>query len=321
MSRVTSQAVPPSLLMEYQRLFRTTDLSDPLGRLISLNPTVRAGEGEAENSPNVRTARTAAQWLTDQWLPGAATSVRADFFAARKAEILAGSYPSTYWWTPAPTSDMTEYCAPIFQEVLTPENSSINPLYWDETRKPQRCAYQDVHHSYATPSPPGTEQNPAPGWKGSITAGIWRDQYHAQRRRYYTLPITVRRYTTHPVLLDLTAAIQATASTRGHRHWFTLALKVWPGLRGPEKGATFLYVTDDRYLTAIPPADLNGWSHSLSRRLIRPAMDYINVSWSNATTLTVRAATVPARGYYFARNDAVTVYHQIALTLAIAKAP
>lgn len=321
MSRVISQAVPPSLLAEYQRLFRTTDSTDPRGRLIKLNTGVRAAQAESDQDPNTFAASDAAQWLTDQWVPTAIPSVRAEFFAARKAEILAGSYPGTYWWTPAPASDVTEYCLPTFLEIITPENSTLNPLYWDETRQPQRCIYHDVDHRYTTPDPPGTEQNPAPSWKGSVGNGIWQDAYHAQRLRNYNLPIELTYLSDRPLLLDLNATIQASASTRGHRNWFSLCIEIYNRPPGTSSEAVFLNADKDRYLSSIPPADPNGWSHTVTRRLLRRARDYWRRKGYGENKISVSVATTPGRGYYFARNDLVTVFHQIGLTVALAKKP
>lgn len=322
MALVDDQDVPPSLLQAYATLLARQKTGVATETKAGILPSVRQPKPAKPQTARERFASYAAGWLRDAWLPNASVAERSVFFADRRAELLAGTFPTDWWYPCSLIEDKTEYCVP----AVNPFEGDWDPNYNDPLRQPSSCIYQDASKVYNTPSPPGTESEPSPSWKGVVIDSIWRDLYHAQRRVKFALQYAMVKKDPRPVGLKVEATITATATVRGNRNWFALIAQPWfhRSIENllPKRAAQTHWAYEDGYPYAIPDADPNGWTHQVTRTLIRAGQD--KAIWSddsNLTRLSLRLAAPPSSGRYGSRNDNVSVYHTLVATAAQAKAP
>jgi hypothetical protein len=230
-------------------------------------------------------------------------------------------------------SDQTERATPTVRAWI----KTWNPAYWDPLRQPSVCIYKYPSSTYATPSGRGTAQQPAPGWAGSVHGVQWQDDWMAQRKITFALPIQMSKPPSRvigqppppaprPVAILADITIEANATVRGNRTWFSLttAPTYWHNygwdLSNPLMFS--LWNRDDGYPYEIPGDAQGGWVNSIERRVIRSG--YHLARWStksNCDRCAVRIATPPSLGMYYSRNDAVSVYHHGSVALYIAKGP
>lgn len=322
MAIVNNQEVPPSLLAAYQDLLLTLKHPGIDNDKVGLHPSVRYPRPSEIETARERFASYAAGWLRDAWLPNATAAERSAFFAARRAELLAGTFPADWWAAASLVEDKTEYCVP----EVGPFRGDWDPAYTDPLRQPSSCVFVNASKVYNTPSPPGTESEPSPSWKGTVIDTVWRDLYHAQRRVKFALTYAMIEKDPRPVGLRVDATISATATVRGNRNWFALIAQPYFHFTNTSfmttKAAVTRWAYEDGYPFELPGDAPGGWSHPLTRTLIRAAQD--KAKWygtSNLTRLTVRLSSPPSLGRYGSRNDDVSVFHTFTATVAQAKSP
>lgn len=322
MAQVKNQSVPPSLIDDYERLVGNAKTQSGQIKQARIRPSVRRPDPPDPQRTDAEFAGRAAAWLRDAWLPNGSSAERSQFYADRRGEILSGTFQTNYWAMAAQIADYTERCVP----AVTAYEGDWNPAYFDPLRQPSTCTYTDVSNVYNTPPAPGTESQPAPGWKGTVIGGIWRDMYHAQRRLVFSLPFVVAEDEPRPIALRIAANISATATIRGNRNWFVVIVKpvYHRNTQTPflEKGACVHWARADGYPYAIPEDDPGGWSYAKTRAFTRNgARHAVYEAKTGMNRLSLRVATPPSLGLYGSRNDAVEVYHDITATVALAKPP
>ena len=308
MAHVTGQEVPPSLLDTYQRALKNGTNITGSYIIASANPTARAAQRAGDQGELAKFAGVAAGWLVNRWLPNADRGSRSSFYRARRAEIVAGNFDAEFWAPAVMFSDTSEHATPW----VVAYTGAWNPTYWDNLRKPTKCDYRDIDSSYPTPEGEGTESAPAPGWKGTVINSYWQDLYHVQRRLTFTLQHGITKTDQRPVAIMLDWTIEAAATVRGSKNWFTLI--VHPIFHktnqspATKKGACVRWARADQYYTAIPSENASGWEFSANHRTARDARRYATfMDSSPCTRLSLRIASPPSLGFYGSRNDDVTV--------------
>lgn len=203
----------------------------------------------------------------------------------------------------------------------------INGVYDDHLRIKTKCLYGNWTKSYNTPVGVGTEDNPRPGWKGTVIDQIWRDLWFAQRRLVYSLPVSISLANRRPILIDCQSEVSGTASFRVNSIWY--ARTVWPMLFN-ETSRPFVFskylITNWRTTDVVPMelvSDSDQYFHCTdSKRILRTAYEK---NWETIATaynrLGLVIATPPSRGLYFARNDNVQVSHNETVNVLIGKTP
>ena len=254
---------------------------------------------------------SASNWLCDRWLDHPDPDSRSGFYNERAVEIREATFNPTYWQEAMKLEDVTEYATP----TITAYKGTANPNYSDATHQPTTCTYKDLSFTYATPTVPGTEEHPAPGWKGTTIDMYWRDLWHAQRRVTFALPITMTKTDTRPVVVVVFMAITAQATIRGNRNWYAVAIdktfQQQAEIAKLKDGAITHWNRRRGYNFALPPDDPNGWQNIIYRDFIEDARYRVNkMQDANITKLMLRIATAPSLGFYGSRNDNVRVWHQ-----------
>jgi hypothetical protein len=319
MAKINTQTIPPSLLAGYTKVFTVGNPSIFGFKKVGVTGTARLPQSGHVSKPTLALQLEAAKWLVEQWQP----LNRSLFYVERLAEIKAFDFNETYWHTITPLRDTTEWGAPTISAYEGP----INGVYDDPLRIKTKCVYGNWTKSYNTPVGVGTEENPRPGWKGTVIDQIWRDLWFAQRRLVYGLPVTINLANRRPILIDCQSEVSGTASFRVNSIWY--ARTVWPKLFN-ETGTPFVF---DKYLitqwrnTDIVPMELDSDSGQYfhctdSKRILRTAYEK---NWETIATaynrLGLVIATPPSRGLYFARNDNVQVTHNETVNVLIGKTP
>lgn len=319
MATVTDPLIPPSLADRLGHILKATGPNQ-----IGINPRARYPAPDPGPALPVAILIRAANWLADQWQGPAQSYDRSRFYAQRLDELRAGQFPAAYWQAATPILDRTNKSTPISSE---PWNGPINPAYTDPNRLPTDCRYRHTGDAYLTPAGDGTETFPAPGWRGEVNAGYFRDIWHAQQTFAFTLPTPLDQESRRPILVHTTTAIEATATTRGNWTWFTVEIAGrWlqvgelPAIWGDR---TLAYWTSAlQSPIALPDANPNGWSYATTLQRIQDAWrDNAAKSYLAYSGLQLNLATPPSKGRYYARNDAVRVTHHSTCAVYQAKDP
>lgn len=308
MARVHGQAVPPSLIEVYQDTIKNGTPSVGTHVLASANPTARTARQQKDQTPLANFASNTATWLTDRWLKSADRGSRSSFYRARRAEIMAGNFDASFWAAGVMFSDTTELCVP----AVYPYTGTWNPTYWDDIRKPTRCEYRDISMTYPTPEGEGTGEEPAPGWRGAVINTEWRDLYHAQRRITFELQHGITAGDGRPVAIMLDWAIDAEATIRGNKNWFTLIVHpifhIADHQHSTQKAACARWAREDQYRKSIPGDAVGGWEYSANHRTARDGRKFAEFGSDQACNrLSLRIASAPSLGIYGSRNDEVAV--------------
>lgn len=308
MAKVRGQNVPPSIMTQFAAVLKGGFYELHNYTIDGVNPKATSARKKEDTTETARFATATATWMVEKWAKTADRGTRSRFYGARRAEVIRGNFDAEYWAECVMFSDTTELCMP----QVDPFDGEWNPAYWDETRQPTRCKYRDIANAYPTPEGEGTEENPAPGWGGTVIESKWRDLYLAQRRIDFTLPQEVAEGDGRPVAILLDWTIEANATVRGNKNWFTLI--VHPIFRtaswapATEKGACARWAREDQYSRQIPGDAPGGWNHSVSHRYARDGRKFAEFySKEHCNRLSVRIASPPSLGIYGSRNDAVAV--------------
>lgn len=308
MAKVAGQTVPPSLLDAFGKCVKG-GVSEIDGYTIDgINPRAVRARKKEDATAAARFASSAAAWLTDRWRKTADRGSRSRFYSARRSEVIRGIFDAEFWAAGVMFSDTTELSYP----TVKPYPAEWNPAYWDDLRQPTKCDFSDIASIYPTPADDGTPSAPAPGWKGTVIDSKWRDLYQAQRRLDFTLQHGITQDDGRPVAIRLDWTIEAEATTRGNKNWFTLI--VHPIFRttawqpATVKGALARWAHEDQFAKQIPGEESGGWSHSERHRYTRDARTLAEF-YSNQPCgiLTLRIASPPSLGMYGSRNDDVAV--------------
>lgn len=255
-------------------------------------------------------AKAGATWLANTWVGQQKAAGWSAFYADRFNEIITRCTTAPYWRSLETEWDKTAIAYP---EVL-PFNGTINPAYDDPFRQPTDCRYNAYSRLYDTPTYPSYGADKSPGWAGEVDAGFFKDSWHTTRIIAFTIPTAQRNDTRRPAILHITAAITATATTRGNAIWFTVGTKSriensgWtPGV-SDKPGAH--YKKTWQFTREIPGPSLGGWTHEESIEVWRYG------SWrtlerqpTSGQIVIVEIGTPPSLGRYYALNDSVYVLH------------
>lgn len=320
MAKVRGQHVPPSMVTQFAAVLKG-GLYEFDGIVIDgVNPKATSARKKEDQTETARFATATATWMVERWVKTADRGTRSRFYSARRAEVIRGNFDADYWGECVTLSDTSELCAPL----VVPFAGDWNPTYWDEARQPTRCKYRDIARAYPTPEGEGTEEDPAPGWKGAVIDSKWRDLYHVQRRIDFELPQEVADGDGRPVAIMLDWNIEASATVRGNKNWFVLI--VHPIFRtqswepATEKGACARWASEDQYSRQIPGDEPGGWNHSVLHRYARDGRKFAEFySKEHCNRLSVRIASPPSLGIYGSRNDAVTVRNVGTVAAYVAK--
>lgn len=308
MAKVRGQNVPPSMVAPFAAVLKGGASNDGGYTVEGVNPKARSARGEEDLTETARFATATATWMVERWLKTADRGTRSRFYSARRAEVIRGNFDAEYWAECVALSDTSELCTP----AVTPFDGAWNPTYWDEARQPTRCKYRDIARDYPTPEGEGTEENPTPGWEGGVVDSKWRDLYHVQRRIDFALPLDVAEGDGRPVAILLDWTIEANATVRGNKNWFTLIVhpifrtQSWAPAK--TKGACVRWAREDQYSMQIPGDEPGGWNYSVAHRYARDGRKFAEFySAEHCNRLSVRIASPPSLGIYGSRNDAVAV--------------
>lgn len=307
MAKINNQTVPPSLTSSYDAILDTTTA----GSVAKVKASVRGNPVPPEIALKTQIVQSASNWLCDRWLDHPDPASRSSFYNERAVEIRNGTFNPTYWHEAMQLEDVAEYAVP----TVTGFKGTVNPLYADADHQPSTCTYKAISATYATPSVPGTAEHPAPGWKGATIDKMWRDLWHVQRRVTFGLPITMSKTDTRPVVVVVYIAITATATHRGNKNWYAVAIdKTFQQPSGNavlKDGAITHWNRRRGYNFAVPAENMAGWFNIVHREFIEDARYKAQkLPATNITKLQLRIATAPSLGFYGSRNDDVLVWHE-----------
>lgn len=322
MAIIKNQSIPPSLQEQFHQAIGVRHYKK--GRKVTANINYKAFKAKQESVKGVflQAIFDAATWIDGQWakLPNHAISAS---YLNQRQNLLAGVFDSQYWYTATQLTDMTEYGEPLVE----PFTGEINPAYNDPLRQQSKCTFNAPSKTYATPTGQGTQNEPAPGWAGTVINTVWRDLWFAQRKLIFSLPVTVKETDQRPIILILDSTINATASFRGSNSWFKRGAWVRFYKAGLESdlGPPYLITkwrNEDQTPIALPSEQLSGWEYTnqiTSLRNARYRAPFVFSGKNNRIELVI--TTPPSRGLYFARNDNVAVYHTENVNIYIGRSP
>ena len=319
MAKVKNQWIDPSLLASYTGLLTTPKKYTSNSMSMGIKPSTRQALKPPQSNEWLRVQLAAARWLVDQWNP----KYGSQFYSDRLSEIKANVFDSQYWYTLTPIRDRTERGFPEIEGYERP----VNDQYNDPLRIQSNCIYEKWSAFYDTPLDEGTLNRPAPGWKGTAIDQIWHDEWFAQRRLIYELPVIITKDDQRPVLMGLQSQVTATATFRGNSIWFARGL--WPYFfheDGAEAKIINYLMTKwnkgDIYPMDLISTNQDYWQCTNTIQILRDARVHNAESiLTPANRLGVIITTPPSRGVYSARNDNVRVTHHEDLTIYVAKSP
>lgn len=302
--------IPPSLAEQFQQLVTLSGNPYKPNTRASTRRAARMAKETYQPRLLATDAKNAAAWLALRWTRETDVAGRSAFYADRYAEIITGTFNPTYWTTLITTSDRTELAYPS----VKPYPGDWNPAYWDENRKPTVCHYEFIDSDYTTPSEPGDPDSPAPGWTGRVIAAYWQDEWHAQRRLRFALPLEIAIAEARPILFKLDLTIEADASFRGNHVWFSPGIAPYLykaiGENFVPAKVVYHYARDTRHRFPLPEENLSGWTHIVNTQIIRSIYHYAWIpNYSTFNRVQLRISTTPSLGIYYSRNDAATVWH------------
>lgn len=322
MARITDLEIPPSLERLYREIVTPISQDGTTPNQARLNPWAQRRTPEPFRQGLARLAQEGAEWLTREWGPYRTERARSQFYENRRAEILAGDFLEPYWTPCTLLDDLTEWAAP----EVDPYKGTPNPAYYDALRRPTNCYYLNLDRTYPTPNGPAGLPQPSPGWAGQVSDLYFEDAWMAQRRLFLQMPRAITYGDPPPMAVAGTVTINATATRKGNKAWFAVTaecyfyrsteyaghdkhwmVSYWPGANQTPK--------------TIPDEDANGWSHTHTETLRRPALETWHwrpkppyklpeeaaLYWADRCAVCI--ATPPGRGRYHANNDAVSVWH------------
>jgi len=312
-------AVPPSLQTLYAELLKSSLKTGQSKGLVSFQPSIQMSFSTASQKPLQALATQAATWLRNQWKP----KDKSQFYADRRAEVLGGSFNGTYWRECTKVSDWTAYSIPIVQ----PYRGSVNPGYFDGTRRPSKSKWVGAERWYNTPASETDPANPFPGWHGEIWYSFWHDQYLAQRHQLFMLPYSMTKTDKRPIAILFTGNISADSSTRGNTAWFQLSsnklyrpLSTSPSI-GDFKPIGNWSTTDTRTLI-LPGATNYGWNHLETINLVRNGRTQAKWVGSNGiNSVLIKIIIPPPNGFMFSLNDWATVRHRVTARVFVGVGP
>lgn len=324
MARVTDQNMPVDIRLALGDVLHNTDPVSGPGRIIKINPRASARPAVSAGGALVYFSANTGRWFHRNWGSTLPRSQRADFRAARQADVLTSEYPAEWWYQAAVLEDVTELARPAW---VLPSRGRLDPEFWDATHRPGNCPITRIAATYPTPSGDGTPEQPAPGWAGQVEDRVFGDLYQAQRRLLFALPRDHTPNTERPVALRIGASIEAQASHRGSDAWFIVVSRpYWWHTSAGSPPAPPDVLTDWTVAQVVPfilPADsVSPWRFehqvTVSRNAeIGGALDY----FTPYNRLWVRVATPPSRGRYFLRNDWVRVLVRSTVEVFMARGP
>lgn len=324
MAIVTGQDIPPSLATRLKATLGLRKDPNGPGLIASQNNPSYTDSTPLQRRALSLFATSTATWFRTNWNGHYADGAGAQFFAARKADLLASRFPPAYWTTATQSEDLTEYATPdeVYVDSVQP-----GPPYADPLHRNTVCKVKTISDTYATPTGNGTPQQPAPGWAATTIDTAVRDLHIAQRRLLFTLPLSYSETDPRPVAVHLTGTITATATTRGNVLWFlpTVAGQFWASTQGaiaPLPKIMNFWVQSQRQPYSIPSENPYGWAHTRDVDTIQDGTAW--AVWrapSGINRLWLRVGTPPTRGRYHARNDAIQVYHSLKAIVYLGKGP
>lgn len=308
MAKVLGQHIPPSLIDVFAKTIKGGQSEFDGYILDGVNPKAMSARKKEDTTQLAKFATATATWMTDRWVRTADRGTRSRFYTARRSEIIRGNFNAEFWAEGVMFSDTSELSRP----TVTNYTGSWNQTYWDEDRQPTACKYKDISSAYPTPTDDGTEEAPAPGWKGTVIGGKWQDLYQVQRRVDFTLQHGITKDDGRPVAIHFDWTITAEATVRGNKNWFTLIVHpifrttAWPVAM--EKGSCARWAREDQFTKQIPGDEPGGWNHSERHRTARDGRKFAEFyGTQQCDILSLRIASPPSLGLYGSRNDDVTV--------------
>ena len=319
MAKIITQAVPPSLAADYGALFTVPSAGKIRSGQVNVKSQVRLSEDRSNSDPFLLSVKQAADWLVENWSPQNSSS----FYADRRSEILAHNFDPLFWYELTAINDRTECGVP----AVGISNDIQKPAYVDPLRLPSKNTYELWSSFYPTPAGLGTELQPSPGWQGAVIDGVYRDLWFAQRRLFFNLPVLVSYNVYRPVLCLLSGTVTADTNFRGNSAWFARCL--WPAFFQSQ----YAYLGEVNYLVSIwnaidkvpielPAETSNNWHFEHNAVVLRdisliPPCPHRK----NCNRLNLVVSTPPARGRYFARNDAIRVSHAETVQIFVGRTP
>jgi len=315
MAKVKNQSIPPSIRDQYARILSLPGYTGGEGKTVGLSRSARQAQPEPIPNALLTAIISAGRWLRSNWPRSQRPAESGDFKTNRLEELRAGFFDPRFWYELTATEDLTDYGTPEISIYA----GDLNKAWFDETRHPSICRFARASSTYPTPTGPGTTQQPRPGWQGTVSNGVWRDLWFAQRRLTYTLPQLAYRPGLYnyerPLFAVITGQVSAQANFRGYAPWFSLCS--WPYLyhatNSPPAEPDYLitkWVKDYEPRMIVPPAVVSDWQYTLDVSALRTLNGKASFGPRvNANRLMLRITTPPSRGVYFERNDNVRVSH------------
>ncbi|MGH7176376.1 MAG: hypothetical protein ACREJC_03250, partial [Tepidisphaeraceae bacterium] len=154
--------------------------------------------------------------------------------------------------------------------------------------------------SFGTPLP-----DPAPGWAGSVQAGVWRDEWMSQAEIDYDLPQTFDANDPQPLFAKTTILWHVQGDGVGNKIWFGSQIQatLWRQDESDPRDPTSLAGQSRYYVYTYPlPQDAPpGYDRSMQRTfqhdaLLKPSPRAI--SYEDCDRCTLRIAPTPPMGKY-----------------------
>ena len=304
MARSSAVTVPPSLQALYARHIRQLNPhNSPLDTLVISN-NVFARTPPYRRLSLLELAQASAEWLADYHDGGVSAGARREFINARKAEILAGTFPVEFWQPITKTGPWSLTYQPTWQ--LAP--GSVDPAYADPLRIATKPNYR-VNSTRVTLPPPMTgPPGASPGFYGDVQTGVYADRWQSSLQYFAQLPVTMPKRTTQKLWLKVDWSLDLSASFRGNRMWMVPACNFridtvprWPTAEG--SGFPGWIQQHRVYRLPLTP-EATPWIVTSSGRYLNELGYAYHGEWNPLfDALAVMVAPIPPHGRYFSRND------------------
>ncbi len=308
MAKTPFPSIPPNLVEAQAQIVSYMYNPGTQGRSVGTNSALSRRK-KLDKRPKLKiAAERCARWLAARHQPGIKGMRLNDFIYARTTEIKAGIFNPTYFMELTQTADRTGISNPFCRNLFVP----TPPQYFDPLRLQQLCTVGYIDREYDSPADGTGLPDPSVGWAGSVNAGVWTDAYHTTRRFEYDRPAWSMDEKERQVFFAGEVTVNVSASHRGTRHWFGLAMSVRQfdatHNHQPTSYRSQIVVRPQYKYRGEVPAPSMPYVESILRPFVIDAMSSRNEKyWDGVTKVEGFISCPPANGQFFSNNDYVIV--------------
>lgn len=320
MAVVLNVSIPPELAERFWDVVQIHNLGESGWLKAGIAPNVRNPIPRDPRSMLMKGAEKHATWLANRYIGKSKTSAWRDFRYLKRNEIMAGVFDPLYWKLIDPQTETVGVAVPS----CTPYTGAVNPLFDDALRQPSFCRDYVISTQHPLDQSGVGMPKPMPGWGGAVVGGRFVDQYAAQLRLSYKVPVEdlVAEWRPMAIVADIVMNVEAEKEANVVWSAFDVSMKWrWPPNNYPLAGRKIVVHAKKRFRERVkPPPAVAPYLWQYARKLVVPA-EWIarDINWVNSRHWDVYISSMPSLGVYYSLNANVSVSFSVSAKLCMAR--